>query len=35
VAGVLTGSTSREEFAQAGAPHVLDTVARFPALLGL
>jgi len=35
VAGVLTGSTSREEFAQARAPHVLDTVARFPALLGL
>ena len=35
VAGVLTGSTSREEFAQAGAPHVLDTVAGFPALLGL
>ena len=34
VAGVLTGSTSREEFAQAGAPHVLDTVAGFPALLG-
>jgi phosphoglycolate phosphatase len=35
VAGVLTGSTSREEFAEAGAPHVLDTVAGFPALLGL
>ena len=35
VAGVLTGSTSREEFTQAGAPHVLDTVAGFPALLGL
>ena len=35
VAGVLTGSTSREEFAQAGAPHVLDTVAGFAALLGL
>ena len=35
VAGLLTGSTSREEFARAGAPHVLDTVAGFPALLGL
>ena len=35
VAGVLTGSTSREEFTQAGAPHVLDTVAGVPALLGL
>ena len=35
VAGVLTGSTSREEFAQAGAPYVLDTVAGFPALFGL
>jgi len=35
VAGVLTGSTSREEFTQAGAPHILGTVAGLPALLGL
>ncbi len=35
VAGVLTGSASRDEFTRAGAPHILDTVARFPALLGL
>ena len=35
VAGVLTGSTSRDEFTRAGAPHILDTVAGFPALLGL
>ena len=35
VAGVLTGATSRAEFTQAGAPHILDTVARLPALLGL
>jgi phosphoglycolate phosphatase-like HAD superfamily hydrolase len=34
-AGVLTGSTSREEFTQAGAPHILDTVAGLPALLGI
>ena len=34
VAGVLTGSTSREELIQAGAPHILDTVAGLPALLG-
>ena len=35
MAGVLTGSTSRAEFTQAGAPHILDTVAGLPALLGL
>lgn len=35
VAGVLTGSTSRDEFTRAGAPHILDAVAGFPALLGL
>ena len=35
VAGVLTGSASRAEFTQAGAPHILDTVAGLPALLGL
>ncbi len=35
VAGVLTGFTSRAEFTQAGAPHILDTVAGLPALLGL
>jgi phosphoglycolate phosphatase-like HAD superfamily hydrolase len=35
VAGVLTGTTSREEFTQAGATHILDTVAGLPALLGL
>ncbi len=35
VAGVLTGTTSRDEFTQAGATHILDTVAGLPALLGL
>jgi phosphonatase-like hydrolase len=35
VAGVLAGTTSREEFTQAGATHILDTVAGLPALLGL
>ena len=35
VAGVLTGSASRDEFTRAGAPHILDTVAGFPALLDL
>ena len=35
VAGVLTGSTSRDEFTRAGAAHILETVAGFPALLGL
>ena len=35
VAGVLTGSTSRDEFTRAGAAHILDTVAGFPALLDL
>jgi phosphoglycolate phosphatase len=35
VAGVLTGSTTREEFTRAGAPHILDTVAALPGLLGL
>jgi len=34
VAGVLTGSTTREEFTRAGAPHILDTVAALPGLLG-
>ncbi len=35
VAGVLTGSASRDEFTRAGAPHILDTVAGLPALLDL
>ncbi len=35
VAGVLTGSASRDELTRAGAPHILDTVAGLPALLGL
>ena len=35
VAAVLTGSAGRDEFTRAGAPHILDTVAGFPALLGL
>ena len=35
VAGVLTGTTSRDEFTQAGATHILDTIAGLPALLGL
>ena len=33
--GVLTGSTSREDFTQASAPHILDTVAGLPGLLGI
>jgi phosphoglycolate phosphatase len=35
VAGVLTGSGSREELEQAGAPHILDTVTGLLPLLGL
>jgi phosphoglycolate phosphatase len=35
VAGVLTGSASRTELEQAGAPHVLDSVADLLPLLGL
>jgi phosphoglycolate phosphatase len=35
VAGVLTGSGSREELEKAGAPHVLDSVAGLLPLLGL
>ena len=35
VAGVLTGSGSRAELEQAGAPHVLDSVADLLPLLGL
>jgi len=35
VAGVLTGSASREVLEQAGAPHVLDSVAGLLPLLGL
>jgi phosphoglycolate phosphatase len=35
VAGVLTGAGSREELAQAGAPHVLDSVSGLLPLLGL
>lgn len=35
VAGVLTGSGSRAELAQAGAPYVLDSVADLLPLLGL
>jgi phosphonatase-like hydrolase len=35
VVGVLTGSGTRHELEQAGAPHVLDTIADLPALLGL
>jgi phosphoglycolate phosphatase len=35
VAGVLTGSASREELAAAGAPHILDAVTGLLALLGL
>jgi phosphoglycolate phosphatase len=35
VAGVLTGSGSRAELEQAGAPHVLDSIAGLLPLLGL
>lgn len=35
VAGVLTGSASRAELEQAGAPHVLDSVAGLLPLLGI
>ncbi len=35
VAGVLTGSASRDELEQAGAPHVLDSVTGLLPLLGI
>src|SRR5215470_9644697 len=35
VAGVLTGSGTRKELEQAGAPYVLDTIAGLIPLLGL
>ena len=35
VVGVLTGSGTRDELEQAGAPHVLDSVADLLPLLGL
>jgi phosphoglycolate phosphatase len=35
VAGVLTGSGSREELERAGAPHILDDITGLVALLGL
>jgi phosphoglycolate phosphatase len=35
VAGVLTGSASREELEHAGAPHILDAVTGLLPLLGL
>ncbi len=35
VAGVLTGSGSREELEQAGAPVILDTIAALPPLVGI
>jgi phosphoglycolate phosphatase len=35
VAGVLTGSASRADLEQAGAPHILDSVAGLLPLLGL
>jgi phosphonatase-like hydrolase len=35
VAGVLTGSASREELERAGAPHILDSVTGLLPLLGL
>ena len=34
VAGVLPGGTPREELADAGATHVLESVAELPALVG-
>jgi phosphoglycolate phosphatase len=35
VAGVLTGSGTKEELERAGAPHVLDTISGLIPLLGL
>jgi phosphoglycolate phosphatase len=35
VAGVLTGSGSRDELASAGAPHVLESISGLLPLLGL
>ena len=35
VAGVLTGSGSRDELEKAGAPHILDAVTGLLPLLGL
>jgi phosphoglycolate phosphatase len=35
VAGVLTGSASREELERAGAPHVLDSIAGLLPLVGI
>jgi len=35
VAGVLTGSASREDLLAVGAPHVLDTIDGLLALLGI
>ena len=35
VAGVLTGSASREELVKAGAPHVLDAIDGLLPLLGI
>ena len=35
VAGVLTGSSSREELEQAGAPVILDTITGLLPLLGI
>jgi phosphoglycolate phosphatase len=35
VAGVLTGSSSREELEQAGAPVILDTIAGLLPLVGI
>ena len=35
VAGVLTGSASREELEKSGAPHILDSVSGLLPLLGI
>ncbi len=35
VAGVLTGTGTREEFEQAGAPHIIDSITDLLPLLGL
>ena len=35
VAGILTGTGSREELEQAGAPHILDSITDLLPLLGL
>ena len=35
VAGVLTGSGTREELEKAGAPHIIDSIGDLLPLIGL